>query len=83
MWLLAIVPAYLVVALLVARFCRLNTRLDETMSDYFSVLEAERRAEDALDRAREQLVHTRTRAAEERAEARAEQALVGGAAVPR
>jgi hypothetical protein len=79
MWLLAIVPVYLAVALLIARFCRLNTRLDETMSDYFSVLEAERRAEVALDRARQQLVRSRAAAAE----ARGEEVLAGGAVVPR
>ena len=79
MWLLAFVPVYLIAALLIARFCRLNTRLDETMSDYFSVLEAERRAEAALDRARQQLVRSRAEAAE----ARGEEALVGGVVVPR
>ena len=66
MWLLAFVPVYLIAALLIARFCRLNTRLDETMSDYFSVLEAERRAEAALDRARQQLVRSRSEVAEVR-----------------
>ena len=79
MWLLAFVPVYLVVALLIARFCRLNTHLDETMSDYFSVLEAERRAEAALDRARQQLMRSRAVAAE----ARSEEALAGGAVIPR
>jgi hypothetical protein len=79
MWLLAFVPVYLVVALLIARFCRLNTRLDETMSDYFSVIEAERRAEAALDRAREQLARTREAAAE----VRGEEAFAGGAVIPR
>ncbi len=60
MWLLALIPLYLALAFAVARFCQLNTRLDETMSDYFSVIEAERRAEVVLDSARRELSRSRS-----------------------
>lgn len=60
MWLLALIPIYLAVAFAVARFCQLNSRLDETMSDYFSMVQAERRAELALESARQELSRSRT-----------------------
>jgi len=68
MWLLALIPIYLALAYAVARFCQLNSRLDETMSDYFSVVEAERRAELALDSARRELSRSRAFVAGTRSE---------------
>lgn len=52
MWLMALIPVYLLVALVIARFCHLNSRLDQAALEYWTVLEAEERAEDVLTRAR-------------------------------
>jgi hypothetical protein len=51
-WLLALLPVYVAFALVIARFCHLNQRLDDEVAGYFQMLAAERRAEEALSRAR-------------------------------